>query len=97
MDAVKAWLVESTLGLPHWGWALVVLLSVIEMFLGRSQDPRWRSVADSLRHALGLVLVPTLERLPAFGPALLALLRALGVLPAEARLRYSRRKKPAAS
>lgn len=83
MTSIAIWFSATSLGLPRWGWILLVVFAVIETILGRSSDPRWRSVGDSLRNAAGIVVVPALMRVPTVGPAVLSVLRALKIIPAE--------------
>lgn len=78
---VIEWLKTPLSGLPKWGWLLLILFSVLEMILGRSKDPRWRSVADSLRHILGFVFVPVLSKIPVVGLLLLGILKTLCIIP----------------
>jgi hypothetical protein len=56
---------------------LVVMLVVVETALGRARDERFRSVGDSLRN----LLVIMLSLVPVGGPLLVRLLQALYVLP----------------
>lgn len=51
--------------------------ALIEQTLGRSKDPRFRSVADSIRH----LLVFALSLVPVGGPILVRVLQAAYVLP----------------
>jgi hypothetical protein len=78
---VIEWLKIPLAGLPRWGWVLLILLSVLEMVLGRSKDPRWRSVAESLRHILGFILIPVLSKVPVIGLLILGILKTLCIIP----------------
>lgn len=74
---MKEYMLASLAGMPRWGWLLLILLAVIEKVLGQSKDARFRSVADSLRNLLGIVL----ETIPVAGPLLVRVLRAVYVVP----------------
>lgn len=74
---MTAFLLAQTAGLPNWGWAIILLLAVTEMVLGRCEDPRFRSTADTLRHGLGVALALT----PVGGPWLIRFLKVVYIVP----------------
>lgn len=66
------------LGAAHWLWCALVLLSLVEWALGRSKNPRARSVAAA--SALGvrrLLMVVRVGAVPVVGPILLGVFGAL--------------------
>jgi hypothetical protein len=74
---MKDWMLANAIGMPRWGWVLLGLLVLVEKVLGHSEDKRFRSVADSIRNLLGIVL----ESIPVAGPLLVRVLRAIYVVP----------------
>ncbi len=81
METLVSWLTTFSYGLPNWGWALMVVFSLIEMVLGNSKDERWRSIAGSMRNAAGMVLGIVLRKVP-MGYLVLQVLQMLKVIPA---------------
>lgn len=79
MNAIMEWFKASGwAGMSHGTWVGLGALAGVEMLLGRSSDPRFRSVADSIRNLLVMVL----SKVPGAGPLLVRLLQAMYVLPA---------------
>lgn len=76
IPSLTQWLQVSTAGMPRWGWGLIVLGVVSETIMGRSKDPRWRSLGDSIRNLLGMAL----NALPGGAP-ILRVLQALYLVP----------------
>lgn len=83
MSTIWTWLATQSVGGASRGvWGLVGLLVTAEMILGRSSDPRWRSLADSIRNLLGLII----GSIPMVGAPAVRALRALYVVPKPAGL-----------
>lgn len=81
---------ESLSNLPPWAWVCIIVAGIVlEMVLGRSKDPRWRSVGDAVRNLLGIVL-----SVAPGGGVLLRALQAIYVVPRDHQPRPSRPKKP---
>lgn len=78
MSSIIDWLISASWGLPKWGWALIVLGFVTETALGRSTNPKFRSLGDTL----GNLLAGILGVLPA-GDKIIAILRKARILPAD--------------
>jgi hypothetical protein len=75
MEWLKA---PSILGLPRWGIGLFVLGFLVEYLLGRSKNPRFRSIAVSLANFLKLVITGSgLSRIPGLGGVLVSVLNAI--------------------
>lgn len=80
--AIAAWLTApGWLGLARWGWVVVASVILVEQALGRSSDPRFRSIADTLRTALGMIFTPILTPVPILGAPALYILRVIKLIP----------------
>lgn len=72
------WLMNRSFAdVPNWAWGFMLLLFIVETELGRSSDPRWRSLGDAIRNGLGLALA----KLPTGGPWIVQILQAIFVVP----------------
>jgi hypothetical protein len=86
MTTILGMLHQSLLGLPAWGWMLIVVVIAVEGRLGRSKNPKFRSIADASHSFLGVLLKPTIGRVPGLGPLVVAILDALDPTPDETAL-----------
>jgi tetrahydromethanopterin S-methyltransferase subunit B len=77
LTSLTSWVHGTTLGISRPVLIAIIVVVLIEGRLGRSKDPRWRSVADALRSLLAMTIVPIVGRIPGLGPLVVALLNAL--------------------
>lgn len=83
MKSVISWLSIQYLGIPYGGWILIIVLSVLEYFLGHCKDKRFRSVAGTLKTILGVIFTYGLSKVPGVGPIVLNVLRLLLIIPSD--------------
>jgi hypothetical protein len=78
MDVVIDWLRTPIIfGMPTWGILFFVIGAIVEARLGRSSDPRFRSLAQAIAVAVMAAAKPLLGRIPGLSglmPALFAVL-----------------------
>lgn len=75
MSAIAAWLKVSQFGAPRFLWAALTMLALVEWALGRSKNPRARSLAAAVATVLRFLVVKTrLSLVPVVGPLLVAAL-----------------------
>lgn len=78
MQHVVSWLSASTVGVPRWTLALLAAMSVAEWVLGRSRDPRLRSVAAVFATLLHFLVVRSgLARIKLAGPVIVYVLESI--------------------
>ena len=78
MQTIVQWFQTASLaGVTRGTWTLITLLVLAEMALGRSSDPRFRSLADSIRTVLGTIVAA----IPVAGSPLVKLLRLVYIVP----------------
>ena len=80
---VSAWLAQpSLLGGPRYMWALLTLLALAEYALGRSKNPRLRSLASAIATALDkLAIAMRVAMIPIVGPVIVTALNSLSAAP----------------
>jgi hypothetical protein len=86
LQHAAAWLQHASAGgLPRGTWVMLALLMAAEWALGRSRDPRLRSLAASVAAAVGkLLALARVDAIPVAGPLVLALFRFASGAPAPA-------------
>ncbi len=69
MDTVFQWFSQSYYGGPVWLWVALVVLAFVEWLLGRSKNPRARSLAAMVANALRVVFTRLrVKSIPVVGP-----------------------------
>jgi hypothetical protein len=78
-DAIRAWFIHNSwFAMPRYVWALLTGLAVLENLLGRSKNPRLRSVFAAIAAALNWFLEKTrIASIPVAGPIIVNILRAI--------------------
>lgn len=76
MHAIVDWFrLGSYFGVPRWVFAALTLMAVIEWALGRSKDPRARSLAAMIANVLRFLVVKSkLGMIPVVGGLLVTIL-----------------------
>lgn len=75
IDAIVQWFQAATWGVPHWAGVAVLAMAVVERFLGRSKNPRIRSIMALVAHGMSWVLMTTrIGRIPVLGTTVVKVL-----------------------
>jgi hypothetical protein len=84
MSSIIEWFkVGSLLGIPRTGWAILTLMTVVDVLCAHSKNPKLNHAAGALALLIQKVLdLFQVSKIPMFGPALFGFLNVVIGLPA---------------